>query len=105
MSAQDLIDAAIALLAADTDWCQGATARKSDGLPCAPGHPDAVSWDIVGALRYSWQNGPETSFLFYNEAYDTLRGRIPSGYKNQDLESWNDSTDYATVMDLLNDTL
>lgn len=105
MSSQDLIDAAIATLATASDWCQGACARKADGVACPIGHPDAVAWDIYGALVKAHWDSSDQDFTFLTEAYETLSGRIPSDYKSRDIEAWNDDSDYNTVMNLLNDNL
>lgn len=32
-------------------WCQGASARNSDGKPLHSDHPDAVSYCAMGAIR------------------------------------------------------
>ena len=105
MSAQDLINSAISILASEDDWCKGSCARKADGKACPIGHPDAVSWDIYGALVKAHWASAESNFAFLNEANLLLTSRIPSDYKSRDIEAWNDDSSFADVINLLNDNL
>ena len=82
--------AALALLGGSgADWSEGATARDAVGNPCAPLSPNAVSWDIMGALIAA--NEGNSNYTNYNLVYKHLQGNIPSEFKNRDIESYNDS--------------
>lgn len=92
MSAATLKAAALVLLATGSGWTKGANARLANGLPCSPGHPDAVTFDIQGALLRAQYNSSEPNYGSLNSVYNTLRGKIPGGSKNSDIESYNDDS-------------
>lgn len=89
----------------DDNWTQGAVARKADDSPCAALHPDAVKWDLMGALqKANWEwNVDETNdppiYTHYHEALDLIRDYFysptvpfenPLAQYNSDFEKWND---------------
>lgn len=96
---EELLTATQAVLGTESEWCKGAGARKVSGLPCAPLNPDAVSWDIWGALvKASVDIG--ASLETRNLVYKYLRDNIPSDYKNRDIESYNDAIEFADLAGL-----
>lgn len=101
MSAQELITQVITTLATEDKWCKGANARNAAGVYCGAGSPNAVAFDIYGALQKAAFEAGATTFTDMNEAYNMLRDAIPADYKNRDIESWNDDATFADVKELL----
>lgn len=102
MSATDLITQVKTTLASEANWCKGANARDAAGVYCGAGSPNAVAFDIYGALQKAVFDAGAANYKDMNEAYHMLRSAIPAGYKNQDIESWNDDATFADVQALLN---
>lgn len=97
MSDVTLKAATLAILDGGAAWTQGALARKIDGLPCSPFHTGAVVWDVQGALIKAQLESAEPNYASYQLVYDQLRSNIPPGYKNEDIESYNDDVTWAEV--------
>lgn len=97
MSEVTLRAATLAILDGGAAWTQGALARKVDNLPCSPFHVDAVKWDVQGALIKAQLESAEPNYVSYQLVYDHLRSYIPPGYKNEDIESYNDDSTWAEV--------
>lgn len=95
MSAATLKAAVLTILAGGASWTQGALARKADGLPCSPFHPDAVEWDMMGALIKAQLESDEPNYASYQLVYASLRDALPAGTRNKDIESYNDDADVA----------
>lgn len=98
MDAAELKAAALLLLDGGTAWCQGANARDSAGVFCPIGSPDAVSWDIYGAMVKSMEPGDQASF---SELYADLSSSIPGSFKSRDIEAWNDEANWGDVASFL----
>ena len=92
----------ITILAGGANWCQKANALNSNGRPCPIGNLDAIKWDIFGALLQAKRNLDLPTWLEYHILYEEMRSRIPPTYKNQDIESYNDDTDFAGILALIN---
>jgi len=97
MSAATLKAAALALLNSGATWTQGALARRANGTPCSPMSASAARYDVMGALIRAQSVSAEPNLVSFHAAYDQLRAKIPSGYKNEDIESFNDDTNWAGV--------
>ena len=102
MSATDLITQVKTILATEAKWCKGANARDAAGIYCGAGNPNAVAFDIYGALQKASLEADAPNYRDMNEAYILLRDAIPATYKNRDIESWNDDATFADVQALLN---
>lgn len=91
----------VTLLSGGSAWAKGAVARDSAGLPCAALSPDAVAWDLYGALLkvISDSSQPDHSMLHRMNEY--LRNSIPSTFKSQDIDAFNDAAVWADIDSLL----
>lgn len=92
----------ITLLAGGANWTKGANARTAAGKPCSALSPDAVSFDIYGALLKAVSDSGQTNHAILQKVYTCLRDNIPSDYKNRDVESWNDDVEWAEISSFLN---
>ena len=96
----------------DDNWTQGACARKVDDTPCSPLHPDAVKFDLTGALilaNQQWNVGENNSpptYEFFHEAYAIIQAfafdppipfEHPQSQYNRDIEAWNDSESASNI--------
>ena len=99
MTSAEFLTAIIALLNSGTAWCKGANARDADGLPCAPRSPNAVSWDLTGALIKLSEG--QSNYTSFNETLSILTTRVPATFKSRDIEAWNDTATWTSVLALL----
>lgn len=97
MSAEDLKNEIISLI--NSGWTQGANARNAEGLPVPARNPDAVEWDIMGAIIKATEGF--TDFTSYHEVLRELTDNIPEDYKSRDLEAYNDDAELSDILDLL----
>jgi len=96
---RDVLLAAAALLEKDGGWTQGASARDKSGEPVGVDAPQAVSWDIHGALARVAESITSSAF---NVAEEVLRSRLPPG----GIPEWNNAPErtQAEVVMLLRET-
>lgn len=101
MSVATLKAAALAIFTGPASWCKGANARDSNGLPCPILSPDAVAWDLYGAIYKAARAGGNTNYTFLHELLSDLADGIT--FKSRDLEAWNDdsSTVYSSITSIL----
>ncbi len=92
----------ISILGGGANWCQHANAQNSNGEPCPIGNGDAIKWDIFGALLQAKRNLDLPTWQEYHELYNEMESKIPSTYRNRDIESYNDDTDFTGVLALIN---
>lgn len=97
----DIKAAAKAIILSEANWCVGASARDSNGLPVAPMHPGAVQWDVEGALRKAWVESNDPDFSTLNAARAAIRANIPPTFKSEDASAYQDSVDHATMLAVL----
>ncbi len=97
MSAETLKAATLTLLDTGMGWTKGANARLADNSPCSPLHPDALVFDMMGALIRAQFESDEPDFSSFHAVYNELRSNIPVDYKNEDIESFNDDALWADV--------
>lgn len=81
------------------NWCKGSCAVDSEGITCAIRSINAKKWDVFGALVLA--NGDNKNFGDYHAVYNYLRSNIPVTYKNSDIESYNDDTDFNGILSLI----
>lgn len=78
----------LVLLREPSRWTKRASARRHDGMPCDPCAPQAVAWDIYGALDYGlFQIADETQRGHVSEACDEIlhevcHGASPSAFND-----------------------
>lgn len=97
MSSEDLKNEIISLI--NSGWTQGANARNAEGLPVPARNPDAVEWDIMGAIIKATEGF--TDFTSYHEVLRELTDNMPEDYKSRDLEAYNDDAELSDILDLL----
>ena len=97
MSEATLKAATLALLDNGLGWTKNANARLGDNKPCSAMQAGAVVFDIMGALIRAQADSTEPNLVSYHAVYNTLRSKIPTTYKNEDLESYNDDVTWAEV--------
>ncbi len=95
MTPEELKTALTTLLDNGDAWCKGAVARTASGLPCAPRSPNAVSWDLTGALIKAFEG--ETDYTAYHTVLDELTQGIPPEFKSRDLDAWQDTVDWGDL--------
>lgn len=87
-------------------WCKGANARDSTGKWCSPLSPNAVAWDIYGALIKAKAGNAAYHDSDFDTAYAHLRGKIPAAFtgagalKNTDIEHYNDTLVFGSISGL-----
>lgn len=92
MTPAELRSAVITLLNGGNAWCKGAGARDANGLPCPPRSPNAVEWDLTGAIIKAFEG--ETDYTSYHVVLKELADNIPTSFKSRDLDAWNDSIEW-----------
>lgn len=90
MSAESLLADAAALLANGSSWGQGANARNAAGKAVPILSSEAVTWDVFGALQKAHYNSGLETFRDFHAAYAEMKRAIPPGFRNRDIESYND---------------
>jgi len=101
MSVATLKAAALAIFTGSSVWCQGANARAANGDPCPILSPDAVAWDLYGAIYKAARAGGNTNYTdLHGLMADLSDGLV---FKSRDLEAWNDdpSTTYSSITSIL----
>ena len=68
------------LLSDETKWCKGANAKNKDGLAVSIKSPTAVSWCLIGAVRYCYD--PTERWNITRLLYKALR--------TKPIAAWND---------------
>lgn len=97
----DIKAAAKVIILASGNWCKGASARDSNGLPVAAMHPDAVQWDIEGALRKAWIESGDVDYSSLNAARSAIGANVPTSFKSRDTAAYQDTIDHATMLAVL----
>lgn len=92
----------LSILAGGAAWCQKTNAEDATGKPCPIGNGSAVKWDVFGALLEAKRNLNLPTWQEYHELYDYMESKIPSTYRNRDIESYNDDTDFAGILAIIN---
>lgn len=97
--ASEIVSEMITLFANPANWCLRSCAFDIDGKPCGALSPNAVSWDVYGALcKINHDNNGE-DYTQLHLACDLVKEKIIG--ENFDLEKWNDSfTDVADILAL-----
>ena len=101
MSAQNVLNGARALLSTEAKWVKFCSAKTAAGDMVGWNHPDAVAWDLYGAMRKSAYNLYGNDHTHMSEAYDIVEARIPGSAKSRDFDAYNDSSTYDQVMSIL----
>lgn len=101
MTMDDLKAEMLIILGSGANWCKRSNARDSLENPCPIGAETAVKWDIFGALLKAHWNLQATDFKAYHDQYERMKANIPQDYKNRDIESFNDDTDWNGILKLL----
>lgn len=101
MSAQNVLNGARALLSTEAKWVKFCSAKTAAGDMVGWNHPDAVAWDLYGAMRKSAYNLYGNDHTHMSEAYDIVEARIPGSAKSRDFDVYNDSSTYDQVMSIL----
>jgi hypothetical protein len=100
-----LTDAA-AIVNASGKWCKGANARTASGKWCSPLSPNAVAWDVYGALIKAKANNAAYHVSDFDAAYAHLKAKIPvvhtgaGALKNNDIEHYNDTLAFGSIAGL-----
>lgn len=96
-----LLTDAAAIVNTSGKWCKKANAKTSTGKWCSPLSPNAVAWDIYGALWKAFKTGAYVDTDFH-AAYAHVRAKIPVNFPNThqhnaDIEMYNDSLAFGSV--------
>jgi len=100
-----LTDAA-AIVGSSGAWCKGANARDASGKWCSPLSPNAVAWDVYGALMKAWHSNVAYHDSDFQTALAYVRAKIPAAFtgggarKNTDIEAYNDTLAFGSVAGL-----
>lgn len=95
MESHELKTAVLALLDGGSAWCKNANAVDGSGNRISPLHPDAVSWDLMGAIIKAFEG--ETDYTSYHLVIKDFTDAIPLSFKSRDIEAWNDDADWSDI--------
>lgn len=101
MSAQNVLNAARALLSNEAKWVKFCSAKNAAGEMIGWKNPDAVAWDLYGALARASYNLYGNDHTNLSAAYDIVESRIPVDAKSRDFDVFNDGATYAQVIAIL----
>jgi hypothetical protein len=85
-------------LSVESAFARGATARGADGKKLCLGHPDAVAWDILGAISAEHPKPMEAVWRVCTELTD-------AGFNPVTLAFWADRATHAEVLAKLDEII
>lgn len=108
MSVAQVLKDAKALIADESHWTQGTSARDKDGWPLSDNaSPAAVCWCSIGALARVADTGPAAPFHLYPTARYYLnaaaaKAAAPGSHSGKSIVNFNDTHTHAEVMEVWN---
>lgn len=119
MSVAEIKSRMVTILNGGNAWCKGSNAVDSNESPVSALSPDAVKWDLYGALwkaNFEWsvdnnQTDP-INWSVFHQTYNAIKDAVfpgwssetfttPANQWNFDFELWNDSADWSDVLAVL----